>query len=340
MWRADGVGSPGRLVVALGMGRTPVLVDLVGDGPHAVVAGVTGAGKSELLTTWITSLCRAYTTAEVTFLLADFKGGVSFDALSALPHVTGVITDLDGDGAERAISSLRAEMRRRERILAGAGVRHIAEAGLVLPRLVVVVDEFAALVSDLPDLQRVFTDIAARGRALGIHLILGTQRVTGVVREGILANAPLRIALRAADDSDSRTLLGTPAAARLPGGEAARGRALIRRAADSSPVIAQIPRTAAEDLATVVAEVAHQERPRAPWSPPLPSLIRRATCRPGEDTSRSGSPTILRRSPGEGSDFGWANVASSWSAVPEAARARSFASSPRTIARRRSYTGG
>lgn len=274
MWRADGVGVPGRLVVALGMGQTPVLVDLVGDGPHAVVAGVTGAGKSELLTTWITSLCRAYTTAEVTFLLADFKGGVSFDALSALPHVTGVITDLDGDGAERAISSLRAEMRRRERILAGAGVRHIAEAGLVLPRLVVVVDEFAALVSDLPDLQRVFTDIAARGRALGIHLILGTQRVTGVVREGILANAPLRIALRAADDSDSRTLLGTPAAARLPGGEAARGRALIRRAADSSPVIAQIPRTAAEDLATVVAEVAHQERPRASWLPPLPSLIR------------------------------------------------------------------
>lgn len=96
----------------------PAVVDLVADGPHAVVTGITGTGKSEMLISWVASLCARYSTRQVSFLLADFKGGTAFDALRSLPHVTGVITDLDAGGAERAIRSLRAELRWREARLA------------------------------------------------------------------------------------------------------------------------------------------------------------------------------------------------------------------------------
>src|SRR3546814_5990683 len=97
-------------------------------GPPAVVTGMTGTGRSELLATWITALCARYTTADVTFLLADFKGGTAFEPLASLPHVTGVITDLDARSAGRAIDSLRAEIRHRESILARAGQRDVAAA--------------------------------------------------------------------------------------------------------------------------------------------------------------------------------------------------------------------
>ena len=135
----------------------------------------------------------------MSFLLADFKGGTAFDALAGVPHVTGVITDLDGAGARRAIESLRAEVRWREAAIAGAGARDILDPRVDLPRLVVVVDEFAALLGDHPELHAVFTDVAARGRALGMHLVLGTQRAAGVIRDSLLANCPLRISLRVTD---------------------------------------------------------------------------------------------------------------------------------------------
>ena len=190
----------GRLPAVIGVeAGDPFVVDLIADGPHAVVAGVTGSGKSELLITWILALCATHTTRDVSFLLADFKGGTAFDALAEVPHVTGVITDLDGSGARRALESLRAEVRWREAELARAGARDILDPRVELPRLVIVVDEFAALLGEHPELHAVFTDVAARGRALGMHLVLGTQRPSGVVRESLLANCPLRISLRVTD---------------------------------------------------------------------------------------------------------------------------------------------
>src|SRR5690606_25871109 len=120
---------------------------------------------------------------------------------------------LDGDGARRGVTSLRAEMRHREEVLARAGAREIGDPALRLARLVIVVDEFAALLAEHPELGDVFIDIAARGRALGMHLVLGTQRAAGVVREALAANCPLRLSLRVADAADSRAVVGVADAA-------------------------------------------------------------------------------------------------------------------------------
>lgn len=263
----------GRLPAVIGLEAGELfLLDLVADGPHAVVAGVTGSGKSELLITWILALCAVHSTREVSFLLADFKGGTAFDALAGVPHVTGVITDLDGAGARRAIESLRAEIRWRERELGRTGARDVLDPRVDVPRLVIVVDEFAALLGDHPELHAVFTDVAARGRALGMHLVLGTQRPSGVVRESLLANCPLRISLRVTDATDSRALLGTDAAALLPGGAGSRGRALVRGASDSSPRRVRIALSTAADAVRVSA-LADGPPPRRIWLPALPARI-------------------------------------------------------------------
>ncbi|MCR2816035.1 FtsK/SpoIIIE domain-containing protein [Microbacterium jiangjiandongii] len=265
--------APGTLPAVIGRdGGEMVVVDLVVDGPHAIVTGVTGAGKSELLTTWIASLCATHTTAQVAFLLADFKGGRAFDRLAGLPHVTGVLTDLDEAAALRAIQSLRAELRHRERALAAVGARDVGEAGDRLPRLVIVVDEYAALVGTQPELHELFADIAARGRALGMHLILAGQRAGGVFRDALLANCPLRISLRVTDPGDSRLVIGTDDAATLPGDPAARGLALVRRAADR---VARSTQVAVCGDATLTALVAADAGPppRRPWLPELPSQV-------------------------------------------------------------------
>ncbi|MGN8552548.1 UNVERIFIED_CONTAM: FtsK/SpoIIIE domain-containing protein [Microbacterium sp. SLM126] len=268
-----GTARAGALTAVIGLdGTVPAAIDLVADGPHAIVAGVTGSGKSELLITWILSLCRTHSTREVSFLLADFKGGTAFDALAGVPHVTGVITDLEGTGARRAIESLRAEVRRREAAIAGAGARDILDPRVELPRLVVVVDEFAALLADHPELHAVFTDVAARGRALGIHLILGTQRSAGVIRESLLANCPLRISLRVSDAADSRTVLGTDDAAHLPGGPDGRGHAFVRGSGDARPRRVRVALSAPADVAAASAPHDGPD-PRRPWLPELPRRL-------------------------------------------------------------------
>ncbi|WP_194408989.1 FtsK/SpoIIIE domain-containing protein [Microbacterium cremeum] len=300
-------GRPG-LAVPIGVaGGEPAVVDLVADGPHAVVAGVTGSGKSELLITWILALCATRSADDVTFLLADFKGGTAFDGLMALPHVTGVITDLDGAGARRAIESLRAELRHREATIAAAGARDIHDPRVALPRLVVVVDEFAALLGDHPELHALFADVAARGRALGIHLVLGTQRAAGVIRESLLANCPLRISLRVTDPSDSRALLGTDEAALLPGGVDGRGRALVRRAGDSAPQQVTIALSGPDDVATASARTGRREA-RRPWLPALPArlpledLVDRARDEAGEAARREPSRGLAGGAPHEVGD--------------------------------------
>jgi len=275
---ADGEATPaGTLAVPIGRGHDgPTSVDLVHDGPHAVVVGITGSGKSELLCSWVTSLASRLGPDRVTFLLADFKGGTAFTPLVGLPHVTGMITDLDGAGSRRAVESLRAELRRREAEIAALGAADIADPRVSMPRLVIVVDEFAALLQDHGDLAQVFTDVAARGRALGMHLVLGTQRAAGVLREALLANCPLRIALRAADAADSRAVVGVDDAAKLGGDAASRGIALVRRAGDIAPERTRIAR--ADEGTIRVARESAERAPagaivRSPWLPPLPREV-------------------------------------------------------------------
>lgn len=264
--------SPSHLPAVIGVENgAAVAVDLVSEGPHAVVVGVTGSGKSELLISWVTSLAARHTPQQVAFLLVDFKGGRSFDALLSVPHVTGVLTDLDDAAALRAIESLRAEVRHRERVLASAGARDVAECPEALGRLVVVVDEYAALVAAHPSLHDLFADIAARGRALGIHLILASQRAAGAFRDAVLSNAPLRLALRVTDPGDSRAVLGCDDAARLPGRPHDRGICLVRSAADDAPRRVRVARCAPDDVPRLIDTGAPPAR--RPWLPPLSARI-------------------------------------------------------------------
>ncbi len=226
--------SPSGLEATLGVAEHgPFRIDLVRDGPHALVAGTTGSGKSELLRTLIASLAVRYDPTAVNFVLVDFKGGGAFDACADLPHTVGVVTDLDEHLAERALRCLRAELTHRERFLRTAGVSDLAQlppGPQGLPRLMIVVDEFATLAAELPDFMTSLVDVAQRGRSLGIHMVLATQRPTGVVDAKIRANTNLRIALRVQDDRDSSDVIGSPEAAAIHRSQA--GRALARLGAD------------------------------------------------------------------------------------------------------------
>jgi DNA segregation ATPase FtsK/SpoIIIE, S-DNA-T family len=265
-------GAAAGLSATVGVGREgPMVLDLVTDGPHAIVAGTTGSGKSELLLSWVVGMAAGRSPADLTFLFVDFKGGASFGSLLDLPHAVGVITDLDAEQAVRALASLAAELRHRERELAAVGLRGIDQADpLPFPRLVVVVDEYAALVETFPTLHAVFADIAARGRSLGVHLILCTQRPAGVVRDGILANCALRISLRVTSAADSVAVLGTDTAASLPARPL--GRALVS-VGGGPPTRFQVALSGEQDVERAITRWAGSTRPRAPWLPPLPSHV-------------------------------------------------------------------
>ncbi len=212
----------------------PFGINISKDGPHALIAGTTGSGKSELLQTFVASLAVANRPDEMTFVLVDYKGGSAFAECARLPHTVGMVTDLDPHQVERALSSLTAELTRREHLLAAAGAKDIEAYQLLvdgrrapsLPRLVIVVDEFAAMSRDLPDFVSGLVNIAQRGRSLGLHLILATQRPSGVVSAEIRANTNLRIALRVTDPADSADVIGVPDAATI--GQSSPGRAYVR----------------------------------------------------------------------------------------------------------------
>jgi S-DNA-T family DNA segregation ATPase FtsK/SpoIIIE len=234
-WRRSSMDS---LPAVIGVGTNgPVAIDLVRDGPHGLIGGTTGSGKSELLRGIIADLAAGAPPDHLNFVLIDYKGGSAFDACARLPHTVGLVTDLDEHLAERALLSLDAELRTREGRLRAAGANDLAAyrdaAGPddpPLPRLVVIIDEFAALAAELPAFLDALVAIAQRGRSLGVHLLLATQRPHGVISDNIRTNTNLRIALRMLDVADSVDVLGVPDAARLRRAEP--GRALLRLGPD------------------------------------------------------------------------------------------------------------
>ena len=198
----------------------PLSVDIRTHGPHALVAGTTGAGKSELLQTYVASLAATHSPRHVTFLLVDYKGGAAFKDCVKFPHTVGLVTDLNTSEVRRALVSLDAELRHRETILNEASAKDLMELESMghpktPPTLILIVDEFAALAKEVPEFIEGVVDVALRGRSLGIHLLLATQRPAGVVTPQIRANTSLRIALRVADDDDSVDVIGTRDAAAL-----------------------------------------------------------------------------------------------------------------------------
>ena len=231
-WERGGDDPPA--VARIGCAADGVVeLDLVADGPHALIAGTTGAGKSELLRSLVVGLAAASPPELLSFVLVDYKGGSAFDACGALPHVVGVVTDLDHRLGARVLRSLEAELRHRERVLRAAGAPDLAahragggDAGALLARLVVVVDEFATLAAELPEFLNALVNVAQRGRSLGVHLVLATQRPSGVLSDDIRANTNLRVALRVQDPGDSLDVVGDRSAARLP--RDSPGRAIVR----------------------------------------------------------------------------------------------------------------
>jgi DNA segregation ATPase FtsK/SpoIIIE-like protein len=278
-------------------------IDLTRDGPHGLVAGTTGAGKSELLQAIVASLAARNRPDAMIFVLIDYKGGASLADLVDLPHMVGMVTDLDGHLTERALASLNAELKRRETILGTVGAKNIEDYWDIigrpdfvspydrfpgerpmdaLPRTVLVIDEFDSMVEDLPDFVTGLVRVARRGRSLGVHLIVATQRPAGVVSPLIRANTTLRIALRVTDEEESADMIGVPDAAFIsrttPGRGYARtdsadlrafqaGHAGRRREDGGTDLQALVGAIAA------AAQAAGIGRYRSPWLPALPEQL-------------------------------------------------------------------
>ena len=212
-------GTDGDLAATVGQGVDgPIAVDLVEHGPHALVAGTTGAGKSEFLRGWLVTLAEALPPDRLRLVLFDFKGGSTFGPFARLPHTECVVTDLDAEASERVLDALAIELKRREAWLASAGLPDVDSASH-LPdrpaRLVVAVDEFRVLAEEVPHVLQRLVRIATVGRSLGLHLVLATQRPQGVISPDIRANVSLVVALRTASEHESVDVLGSPLAASL-----------------------------------------------------------------------------------------------------------------------------
>ena len=249
-------------------GDGPIAIDFINDGPHAVVVGTTGSGKSEFLKTMVMSIALQYSPVDVNFILIDYKGGAAFDSCAELPHVVGVITDLDEGLAARVLVSLEAELRYRERRLR-------EDASVRLPRLMVVVDELAALKDDVPNFIGSLVSIAQRGRSLGFHLVVATQRPGSALSVDVLANANIRLALRVQSAHDAQEIVGSAAPAGFS--RDTPGRVALRLGSDELYIFQAVHLDV--DMQTLVSTAKEAcalmgiPHPRRPWLDALPTQL-------------------------------------------------------------------
>jgi len=233
-WRSAGRDLL-RTPIGVGEDGSPVHLDLKeaaeeGMGPHGLIVGATGSGKSELLRTLVTGLAVTHAPEDLSFVLVDYKGGATFAEVAALPHVAGMITNLERDLTlvDRMHEALFGELERRQRLLQEAGYfdrvrdyqahrREHPDDGLPpLPSLLVVVDEFGELLTSRPDFLDLFVSIGRTGRSLGIHLLLATQRLDEGRIRGLEGHLRYRICLRTFSPEESLVALGTRDAFELP----------------------------------------------------------------------------------------------------------------------------
>lgn len=193
-------------------------------GPHGLVAGTTGSGKSEILQTYILAMTTLFHPYEVGFVIIDFKGGGMVNQFRDLPHLLGAITNIDGKAINRSLKSIKAELQKRQRLFADADVNHIdkyikkykaGEVSTPLPHLIIIVDEFAELKAEQPEFMKELISAARIGRSLGVHLILATQKPSGQVDEQIWSNSRFKLCLKVQSQEDSNEVLKSPLAAEI-----------------------------------------------------------------------------------------------------------------------------
>ena len=193
-------------------------------GPHGLVAGTTGSGKSEILQTYILAMATLFHPYEVGFVIIDFKGGGMVNQFKELPHLLGAITNIDGKEINRSLKSIKAELQKRQRLFANADVNHIdkyirkykaGEVAEPLPHLIIIVDEFAELKAEQPEFMKELISAARIGRSLGVHLILATQKPSGQVNEQIWSNSRFKLCLKVQSQEDSNEVLKSPLAAEI-----------------------------------------------------------------------------------------------------------------------------
>jgi S-DNA-T family DNA segregation ATPase FtsK/SpoIIIE len=233
LWADRGPRAFLRAPIGLDDAGAPVYLDLkesadLGMGPHGLCVGATGSGKSELLRTLVLSLAATHPPEQLAMALIDYKGGATFAPFEKLPHVAGVITNLEDDAGliERAYASLDGEVKRRQQVLREAGhVAKIADYGELraqrpelppLPYLLVIIDEFGELLTARPDFIELFLTIGRIGRSIGVHLLLSSQRIEGGKLKGLDSYLSYRLGLRTFSEAESRTVLETPDAFHLP----------------------------------------------------------------------------------------------------------------------------
>ena len=223
-WRKNRTYNSMRALVGKKAGGADCYLDIHEKyhGPHGLVAGTTGSGKSELVQTYMLSLALNYSPDDVAFFVIDFKGGGMANLFSNLPHMAGQISNLSGNQINRAMISIKSENMRRQKIFGEFGVNNInnytrlyksGEAPLPIPHLLIVIDEFAELKKEEPEFMRELISVAQVGRSLGVHLILATQKPSGTVDDNIWSNSKFRLCLRVQDRQDSNDMLHKPDAA-------------------------------------------------------------------------------------------------------------------------------
>jgi S-DNA-T family DNA segregation ATPase FtsK/SpoIIIE len=193
-------------------------------GPHGLIAGTTGSGKSEILQSYILSAATMFHPYDIAFVIIDFKGGGMVNQFKNLPHLVGAITNIDGKEINRSLLSIKAELTKRQSLFAEADVNHIdkyitkfknGETTTALPHLVIIVDEFAELKAEQPEFMAELISAARIGRSLGVHLILATQKPAGQVNEQIWSNSRFKLCLKVQTQEDSNEVLKSPLAAEI-----------------------------------------------------------------------------------------------------------------------------